>query len=125
MTSGTQCKGCGKLLGRTTSPSRWCAECKPANARVCPLCSKDITTLWRRVCDACYEPGRNAKDDAKRRAQRRARGLKGRRVYVWDGELLCATEIARRVGVKSDALLRRLKKTDDIHEAVRKARVVS
>ena len=125
-TKSSECRGCGKPLGRHTSPSSWCASCRSRRAaRYCPQCGAQITTLYQAKCDQCHQPGRTHVQDARRKAERRARGLKGRKVYVWDGELLCAAEIARRAGVKPDALYRRLKKTDDIHEAVEAARRVS
>lgn len=121
------CQGCGQTLSYKTSPPRWCAAClakRNGDTRGCERCGAPVTTLYRRECDDCYVAPAPGPYD-KRKAARHERGLKNRKVYVWEGELLHAAEIARRAGVKRQALYRRLKRTDDIHSAVEGAREVS
>ena len=122
-----KCHGCKAPVDPRCT---WCASCKPSSRNVgrrpCPDCGERITTRYARKCDSCRVPPACAPYDAARKAARHARGLKYRHwLTLPDGRRMHFEEAARQLGVKPDALSRRLKKGLPLQDAIEGAKKVA
>lgn len=121
------CQGCGKPVAPRCT---WCVDCRPGDrvrdrVRTCTRCGAPVRRLHARICEACGRdrPPRSRAADRARKAERRARGLRRGKYVQWDGKTMTLAEVARHMGVKADAVERRMRKQGmTIEQAVQEAR---